>query len=206
MRLLTVLTAQRSEAGLRRWFVGLKELMHYFSCVRSGIFSAGLSLTALPCVAAPTDTATNLGTLGGTASEGHGINASGWVSGYCRTSAGAIHPVPGSGEMVAERSEAIVDWWRGSPCFIGLVASASRSIAGGQRMALSGLAIAIAVVSAPTAVADPSEPTTAPAPVRTGKERLNDKASDEQRLDDCKVPRDRRTRERPTSCPWDVGS
>jgi hypothetical protein len=38
------------------------------------------------------------------------------------------------------------------------------------------------------------------APVRTGKERLTDKASDEQRMDDCKVPPARRTRERPSGC------
>jgi len=36
--------------------------------------------------------------------------------------------------------------------------------------------------------------------VRTGKERLTDKASDEQRVNDCKVPPDRRTRPRPTAC------
>jgi hypothetical protein len=35
----------------------------------------------------------------------------------------------------------------------------------------------------------------------TGKERLSDKASDEQRIDDCKVPVERRSRPRPTSCP-----
>jgi hypothetical protein len=34
----------------------------------------------------------------------------------------------------------------------------------------------------------------------TGKERLSDKASDEQRVDDCKVPPSRRTRPRPTGC------
>lgn len=39
----------------------------------------------------------------------------------------------------------------------------------------------------------------------TGKERLSDKASDQQRLDDCKVPPARRTRPRPTGCPWDRG-
>lgn len=39
--------------------------------------------------------------------------------------------------------------------------------------------------------------------VRTGKERLGDKADDEQRVDDCKVPQARRTRIRPTACPWD---
>ena len=36
---------------------------------------------------------------------------------------------------------------------------------------------------------------------KTGKERLSDKASDEQRTDDCKVPQARRTRDRPTGCP-----
>ena len=39
-------------------------------------------------------------------------------------------------------------------------------------------------------------------PVRTGKERLSDKASDEQRVDDCKVPPERRgSRPRPDACP-----
>jgi len=38
------------------------------------------------------------------------------------------------------------------------------------------------------------------ATARTGKERLTDKASDEQRVDDCKVPPAKRTRPRPTSC------
>ncbi len=40
----------------------------------------------------------------------------------------------------------------------------------------------------------------------TGKERLSDKASDEQRVDDCKVPKARRTRARPVACPWDLRS
>jgi hypothetical protein len=35
---------------------------------------------------------------------------------------------------------------------------------------------------------------------KTGKERLSDKASDEQRVNDCKVPLAKRTRDRPTSC------
>lgn len=42
--------------------------------------------------------------------------------------------------------------------------------------------------------------------VLTGKERLGDKATDEQRVDDCKVLAARRTRPRPTACPWDVNS
>lgn len=40
------------------------------------------------------------------------------------------------------------------------------------------------------------------AAAKTGKERLTDKGSDEQRVDDCKVPRSERTRPRPTACPW----
>jgi hypothetical protein len=38
------------------------------------------------------------------------------------------------------------------------------------------------------------------APARTGKERLTDKASDEQRVNDCKVPPARRTRPRASDC------
>ena len=39
------------------------------------------------------------------------------------------------------------------------------------------------------------------APTRTGKERLGGKASDEQRVDNCKVPLDRRgTTPRPDTC------
>ena len=41
---------------------------------------------------------------------------------------------------------------------------------------------------------------------KTGKERLGEKATDEQRVNDCKVAVDRRTRERPSACPWDVQS
>jgi hypothetical protein len=47
-----------------------------------------------------------------------------------------------------------------------------------------------------------SEPS---APVRTGKERLGNKWSDEQRLDNCKVPPDKRgTKARPDTCPPDL--
>ena len=58
--------------------------------------------------------------------------------------------------------------------------------------------------------AQATEPTrdapTPQAPLKTAKERLSDKASDEQRVNDCKVPAERRTRPRSTRCPWDVGS
>lgn len=41
---------------------------------------------------------------------------------------------------------------------------------------------------------------------RSAKERLSDKASDEQRVNDCKVPADRRgTRTRPQECGGDAG-
>ena len=42
--------------------------------------------------------------------------------------------------------------------------------------------------SSPMASAGEHEQSAASAPVRTGKERLIDKGSDEQRIDDCKVP------------------
>lgn len=53
---------------------------------------------------------------------------------------------------------------------------------------------------APTAAAQlPTEQ--APAPVKTGKERLSSKASDEQRVDNCKVPPALRgTTARPDTC------
>ena len=59
-----------------------------------------------------------------------------------------------------------------------------------------------------------AEPPTRPAPqepsrpqaLKTAKERLSGKDSDEQRLDDCKVPPERRTRPRPTACTWEFGS
>jgi hypothetical protein len=41
---------------------------------------------------------------------------------------------------------------------------------------------------------------------KTGKERLTDKASDEQRTNDCKVPQARRTHARSAHCPWEPGS
>ena len=49
------------------------------------------------------------------------------------------------------------------------------------------------------AAADDDQPAVSTA-TRTGKERLTDKASDEQRVDDCKVPPAKRTRPRPTNC------
>jgi transposase len=57
-----------------------------------------------------------------------------------------------------------------------------------------------------TAERERPEAPAGPAPTRTGKERLGGKASDEQRVNDCKVPPERRTRPRPTACPGEVGS
>ena len=70
------------------------------------------------------------------------------------------------------------------------------------------LAILIAAPApGPVVVADRDQPAMAVfAAAKTGKERLSDKASDEQRVDDCKVPQDRRTRTRPANCPWDAES
>jgi hypothetical protein len=68
---------------------------------------------------------------------------------------------------------------------------------------------AVAVASAQTPVtgrpaAPPSANTTSPArapKVLTGKERLGEKWQDEQRIDNCKVPIDKRgTKPRPDAC------
>jgi hypothetical protein len=63
------------------------------------------------------------------------------------------------------------------------------------RGAVTGLALALGAAG-PLAQGAP-----AGTPVKTGKERLGDKASDEQRVDNCKVPPDRRgPRPRPDRC------
>jgi hypothetical protein len=74
--------------------------------------------------------------------------------------------------------------------------------------ALSG--VAIAFNSAPGSTQSDAKPSPAPAStqdratkgtVQTLKERLSNKASDEQRVDDCKVPEDRRgSKPRPDKC------
>jgi hypothetical protein len=56
------------------------------------------------------------------------------------------------------------------------------------------------VILPPNPAAQASEHDQVSVPAATGKERLSDKASDEQRVDDCKVPPSRRTRPRPTDC------
>ncbi|MGO1080380.1 hypothetical protein [Inquilinus sp. CA228] len=68
------------------------------------------------------------------------------------------------------------------------------------RGAVMGLALALGTAGAPAQGA----PAPAGTPVKTVKERLGDKASDEQRVDNCKVPPDRRgPKPRPDGCPHD---
>ena len=69
------------------------------------------------------------------------------------------------------------------------------------RGALAGLALALCAAG----TLAQGVPAPAGTPVKTGKERLSDKASDEQRVDNCKVPPDRRgPRPRPDSCGHDA--
>ena len=68
---------------------------------------------------------------------------------------------------------------------------------------LAAQSLALFIPCAPlnhVAAADGDQPGPAVSATKTGKERLTDKASDEQRVDDCKVPPARRTRARPTNC------
>jgi hypothetical protein len=72
-------------------------------------------------------------------------------------------------------------------------------------------ALLVSAIALPAGAAEPQPPPPPPAlqqpqVARTAKERLSGKHSDEQRVDDCKVPPQRRTRLRPTACPWEFGS
>jgi hypothetical protein len=57
----------------------------------------------------------------------------------------------------------------------------------------------------PVGAAEPPQKPQPPLATRTGKERLGGKDADEQRVDDCKVPPERRTRPRPSACPPNFG-
>ena len=61
------------------------------------------------------------------------------------------------------------------------------------------------LLALPVGAAEPPQKPQQPPPTRTGKERLGGKDADEQRVNDCKVPPERRTRPRPTACPSDSG-
>ncbi len=68
-------------------------------------------------------------------------------------------------------------------------------------IAALGLAGTSVVARAQSSAAAAPAPTQAAGPVRTGKERLGNKWSDEQRIDNCKVPPDKRgSRPRPDAC------
>ncbi len=64
-----------------------------------------------------------------------------------------------------------------------------------MRFVVPALLLGIAVAGMAAAPPPPAPGTL------TGKERMRGKAFDEQRVDDCKVPPERRTRPRPTVCP-----
>ena len=67
-------------------------------------------------------------------------------------------------------------------------------------LALAPAGLSVVAQAQSPAVAAPA-PKEATGPVRTGKERLGNKWSDEQRLDNCKVPPDKRgTKPRPDAC------
>ncbi len=75
--------------------------------------------------------------------------------------------------------------------------------------AIARAALFASAVALPAGAAEPVRPPPQPQPPqvqKTAKERLSGKDSDEQRVDDCKVPPERRTRPRPSACPWEFGS
>jgi hypothetical protein len=74
-----------------------------------------------------------------------------------------------------------------------------------RRIGLAMLVAALALGEEVLADSPRGAPPAGLAVVRTGKERLSDKASDEQRVDDCKVPPTKRTHARPLACSWDKG-
>jgi hypothetical protein len=76
------------------------------------------------------------------------------------------------------------------------------------RTAAVALAAQLGLVSTPSLAQEGSEARASQAqPVRTGKERLSSKASDEQRVDDCKVPPGLRgSKARPDDCHHDASS
>ena len=76
-----------------------------------------------------------------------------------------------------------------------------------MRIFVRAALLACAVALPAGAAEPPGRPPPRQLPVqKTAKERLSGKDSDEQRVDDCKVPPERRTRPRPTACPWEFGS
>lgn len=74
-----------------------------------------------------------------------------------------------------------------------------------HKLRFAALAIALTIGwSIADAQEKPSSPT-APVPATlTAKERLTSKAADDQRIEDCNVPPQKRTKPRPAARPWDL--
>ena len=80
-----------------------------------------------------------------------------------------------------------------------------------MRLALVAVAMTVSLQTGPVAAGGSQnkegEARQVAEPTRTGKERLGGKASDEQRVDNCKVPPDRRgVTPRPDTCREDVST
>jgi hypothetical protein len=75
------------------------------------------------------------------------------------------------------------------------------------RVLAMAIAAQVALSAGASALAGEAEDQIEVAPVRTGKERLGGKASDEQRVDNCKVPPILRgPKPRPDECQYEVGT
>ena len=75
------------------------------------------------------------------------------------------------------------------------------------RVVAIALVAQVALAAATPALAGDAEDQVEVAPTRTGKERLGGKASDEQRVDNCKVPPILRgPKPRPDECQYEVGT
>jgi hypothetical protein len=93
-----------------------------------------------------------------------------------------------------------------SPDFPERTQSAGGRAARAPRRA-AGLIVAMALVAASAAAPSRAGGDVEAEPVRTGKERLGGKASDEQRVDNCKVPPDLRgPKPRPQQCGEGTGA
>ncbi|MBV8753961.1 MAG: hypothetical protein JO328_13960 [Hyphomicrobiales bacterium] len=69
----------------------------------------------------------------------------------------------------------------------------------------AALALSSSIAQAQPSAATGPATTERSSPVRTGKERLGNKWSDEQGVDNCKVPPEKRgTKARPDTCPPDL--
>lgn len=82
----------------------------------------------------------------------------------------------------------------GAATFLGTLVTASSVLAQGPAKVPANQMVATPLPASPSPVAPPSD--------LTAKERLSEKWTDEQRVDNCKVPPDKRgPRPRPDACP-----